>query len=143
MPELKKLIENIEATHAAREQELLGREEKVKAREAKAKAKAKELAELEKKVNLSIEENQKLVSEIRESVNIEEKEKEIAGESVSLVEEKRKLRAWENKLARIEKNQEGERKSLSEGVAKLETDKKSYRAKIKKEFFEQLEAAVK
>ena len=143
MSKISEMIAQIEAEQASRNNELTEREVAVIAKEKELKAKIKELAELEGDLEASIEKNEVLVRELRASGKMDAKEEELVGESTAIIEGKRKNRAWENKLARIESNQEKERERLAEYSSLLEKEKADYKETLKEEFFKKLESAVK
>lgn len=143
MSKISEMITQIEAEQASRNNKLIEREAAVTAKEKELKAKIKELAELEGDLEASIEKNEVLVRELRASGKMDAKEEELVGESTAIIEGKRKNRAWENKLARIESNQEKERERLAEYSSLLEKEKADYKETLKEEFFKKLESAVK
>ena len=127
----------------SREHEATAREEILNEKEIELKVREKEYRKLEKSVKGLIRDNEDKLSklELDESISDRIRTAEEAEKDAS--DEKLELRAWENKLARIDNNQDDEAEKLADAKRKLELEKKTYKEDIKKEFFDLLEKKVK
>lgn len=133
----------IEEQLLSRQQELAIREESLNAKEKEIAEKEVEYKKLEKSVKALIKEKDDKLAKIELDNAIEERLEKVEFGEKELNKQKAEYRVWENRLARIESNQEKEAQKLAEEKAKLELDRKTYKEQLKKEFFELLENKAK